>query len=55
MKVQPSYSAPPGHRSGKGSNSVLRYLLRDLAQKPMVAAGKPAASGAAPRMAHPFR
>lgn len=34
MNEQPSYTAPAGHRWGSGAASVLRYLLRDLAQKP---------------------
>jgi hypothetical protein len=34
MTKQPSYIAAPGQRSGTGSASVLRFLLRDLAQKP---------------------
>jgi hypothetical protein len=55
MNVQPSYSAPPGNRSGKGSSSVLKYLLRDLAQKPNAHPGKVASSGAPSRAAHPFR
>jgi hypothetical protein len=35
MSEQPSYTAPPGTRWGSGASSVLRYLLRDLAQKPV--------------------
>jgi hypothetical protein len=34
MNEQPSYTAPPGSRWGTGAASVLRYLQRDLAQKP---------------------
>jgi hypothetical protein len=34
MNAQPSYTAPPGNRWGTGADSVLQYLLRDLAQKP---------------------
>jgi hypothetical protein len=34
MNEQPSYTARPGNRWGTGAASVLRYLLRDLAQKP---------------------
>jgi hypothetical protein len=34
MSEQPSYTAPPGHRWGTGSATVLAFLLRDLAQKP---------------------
>jgi hypothetical protein len=34
MTKQPSYIAAPGQRSGTGSASVLRFLLKDLAQKP---------------------
>jgi hypothetical protein len=46
MTKQPSYIAAPGQRSGTGSASVLRFLLRDLAQKPTPAhppAQRPAA------------
>lgn len=34
MTKQPSYNAAPGQRWGTGSATVLRFLLRDLAQKP---------------------
>jgi hypothetical protein len=39
MNEKPAYTAPPGNRWGSGSASVLRYLLRDLAQKPDDRAG----------------
>lgn len=55
MNEQPSYTAPPGHRWGSGSSSVLGYLLRDLAQKPNVAPPKGAGFGVPPVPAHSFR
>jgi hypothetical protein len=46
MNEQPSYNAAPGQRWGNGSATVLRFLLRDLAQKPAVSrpAGTPPAA-----------
>jgi hypothetical protein len=52
MKEQASYTAPPGHRWGTGSADVVRYLLRDLAQKPAVPVPAPGSPRApAPRAA----
>lgn len=34
MNETPSYTELPGNRWGMGSDSVLRYLLSDLAKKP---------------------
>jgi hypothetical protein len=47
MTEQPSYTTAPGQRWGTGSASVLRFLLRDLAQKP--GAAQPGAAPAARR------
>ena len=51
----PSYTAPPGHRWGTGATSVLRYLMKDLAQKPYIRAGTPAPSAARPQAGRPSR
>jgi hypothetical protein len=55
MNEQPSYTARPGNRWGAGSATVLRYLLRDLAQKPKVTSTQGAGFGVPQAPAHPHR
>ena len=50
MTKQPSYHALPGQRWGTGSASVLRFLLRDMAQKPAATPLPPASPTARRRL-----
>jgi hypothetical protein len=54
MIEQPSYTVPAGNRWGCGSATVLRYLLKDLAQKARPAPAEGTGNGGPRVAAHPF-